>query len=135
MKEKFAKIDTRLAPVDYRRFKALSDELHVSGAELARAAILRYMDSKQTRDEEQRDSKLEHRLKKIEDRYAGLIVRIGVDVGTMMALLSSQIEPAKRRQIMDSAYRASVERFRRKLVGVEGEFKLQISDSQPSETK
>jgi hypothetical protein len=56
-----------------------------------------------------------------------LLVRIGIDTGTIMALLSSRIEKNKRTEVMDSCYRISVQHFNKKLEGVAKEMKQNLS--------
>jgi hypothetical protein len=121
------KIETRLTAGDHKRFLALAEEKKVSMAELSREAILAYLDTHQTETEDRRETKVERRLKAIEDRYASLLVRIGIDTGTIMALLSSRIEKNKRTEVMDSCYRISVQHFNKKLEGVAKEMKQNLS--------
>jgi hypothetical protein len=122
------KIQTRLAPEDRRRFQDLCDERNITMSEFAREIILGYLDGHRTQAEEHRESKIERRLKTIEDRYASLLVRIGIDTGTMMALLSSRIDPSKRKEILDTCYQVSVRHFHKKLEGVSKEMKQQLSE-------
>jgi hypothetical protein len=121
------KIETRLTATDHKRFLQLAEEKKVSMAELSREAILAYLDNHQTETEDRRETKVERRLKAIEDRYASLLVRIGIDTGTIMALLSSRIESSKRTEVMDSCYRISVRHFNKKLEGVAKEMKQSLS--------
>lgn len=121
------KIETRLTAADHKRFRDLASERNLSMAELSREAILAYLDGHQTAQEDRRETKVERRLKAIEDRYASLLVRIGIDTGTIMALLSSRIESTKRTEVMDSCYRISVRHFSKKLDGVAGELKQKLS--------
>lgn len=129
------KIQTRLAPESHRKFMEMVKERRTTVADLGREAILFYMEQHQTQADERRDSRLERRLKTIEDRYASLLVRIGIDTGTIMALLSSRIDPAKRREILDNCYRTSVKHFNQKLEGVAREMKVQLSEANRKESE
>jgi len=128
MKKQGPKIETRLAPETYQRFLALLEERKITAAELGREAILFYLDHHQTTRDDRRESKLERRLKAIEDRYASLLVRVGIDVGTIMALMSSRIDQTKRKEVLDNCYQVSVKHFNKKLEGVAREMKQQLSD-------
>lgn len=86
-----------------------------------------YLDNHQTDVEDRRELKIERRLKAIENRYASLLVRIGLDTGTIMALLASRIEKGKRTEVMDSCYRISTQHFNKKLEGVAREMKQDLS--------
>ena len=125
------KIETRLTATDHKRFLQLAEERKLSMAELSREAVLFYLDNHQTSVEDKRETKVERRLKAIEDRYASLLVRIGLDTGTIMALLSSRIESAKRTEVMDSCYRISVRHFNKKLEGVAKDMKQSLSGKTP----
>ncbi len=122
------KIETRLTPADHKRFQTLSEERKMTMAELAREIILGYLDGQQTGAEVIRESKIERRMRAIEDRYASLLVRIGIDTGTIMALLSSRIDPSKRKEVLDTCYQVSVRHFNKKLEGVAREMKQELSE-------
>jgi hypothetical protein len=125
-------IETRLQAVDNGRFEMACSLSGKTKTELAREAILRYLDELENGQADARDTKIEKRLKAIEDRYAGLLVRVGLDVGTLVALMSSRIQdPKQRRDLMDNCYRTSVKHFNKKLEGVARDMKQTLSGSSP----
>jgi hypothetical protein len=122
------KIETRLAPMDHRKFQELCEDRNMTMSELAREIILEYMEGHATRAEEYRESRIDRRLTSIENRYAALLVRIGIDTGTIMALLSSRIDPSKRKEVLDTCYQVSVRHFNKKLEGVAREMKRDLGE-------
>lgn len=125
-------IETKLQAADYGRFEMACSLSGKTKTEVAREAILRYLDDLERGQSDARDTKIEKRLKAIEDRYAGLLVRVGLDVGTLVALMSSRIQdPKQRRDLMDNCYRTSVKHFNKKLEGVARDMKQTLSSGSP----
>ena len=129
MKEKIRTkcLRTRLCRADLERFETLVKARNVTSTELAREALIFYLDNHPAGAHDLQESKIERRLKAIEDRYASLLVRIGIDVSTMTALMSSRIEASKRKETMDTAYRVATKHFNKKLEGVARELKESLS--------
>ncbi len=126
-------IATKLRAVDLSRFETACALSGKTKTELAREAILKYLDELESGQTAARDSQIEKRLKAIEDRYAGLLVRVGLDVGTLVALMSSRIQdPKQRRELMDNCYRTSVKHFNKKLEGVARDMKQTLSSGSPT---
>jgi hypothetical protein len=94
-----------------------------SKTEFAREAILRYLDELERGQVDVRETKIEKRLRLMEERYASLMVRVGLDVGTLVALMSSRVPEKERRELMDNCYRTSVRHFNKKLEGVARDMK------------
>ena len=120
-------IATKLQPTDHGRFETACNLTGKTKTELAREAILRYIDQIERGQTETHDTKIEKRLKAIEDRYASLLVRVGLDVGTLVALMSSRIPAKDRRELMDTCYKVSVQHFNKKLEGVARDMKQTLS--------
>ena len=123
------KLETRLATQDLKRFEQLVVSTGKSRPQLLREAMLEYMDRQEQGVIDERESRLEKRLKAIEDRYASLLVRVGLDVGTTLALLSSRIDPKQRRQLLDNCYKTSVQHFNKKLEGAARDLKQRTKET------
>jgi histidinol phosphatase-like PHP family hydrolase len=129
------KIATKLQPADHQRFEIACNLTGKTKTELAREAILRYIDQIERGQTESHDSKIEKRLKAMEDRYASLLVRVGLDVGTLVALMSSRIPAKDRRELMDTCYKVSVQHFNKKLEGTARDMKQSLSAMARTEEK
>jgi hypothetical protein len=116
-----------LQAADHGRFEMACSLTGKTRTEVARTAILRYLDELESGQLATRDGKIEKRLKAMEDRYASLLVRVGLDVGTLVALMSSRIPAKERRELMDNCYKASVQHFNKKLEGVARDMKQTLS--------
>jgi hypothetical protein len=120
-------LTTRLCRADLERFEALVKARNIKATELAREALVFYLDNHPGGAQALQENKIERRLKSIEDRYASLLVRIGIDVATMAALMSSRIAAGQRKETMEVAYRVATKHFNKKLEGVAQELKNNLS--------
>jgi hypothetical protein len=91
--------------------------------ELVRKAILHYLDCTVDAPEiermHERDRLLVNSLKSIENRFAGLMVRLGIDVQTVIALLWAGAPKEQREQLFRECKKVGQSRFRRHLDNVE----------------
>jgi hypothetical protein len=122
-------IRTRLADKDAARFAQECGISKKTIAELAREAICFYLDHKDQSKNLEKDSFLEQRMKKMENRMAGLQARIAIDVGMIYHLLYRNMDPAKRDADIAWAYNGAVARLKKKLEGQASEVKESIKDS------
>lgn len=83
--------------------------------EIAREAITRYVESYENQVNEERDTVLEQRLKKMEDRMAGIMVKLGIEICSMNHLFWTRTEPEVRKRLFQECYAAGVKRFKNKL--------------------
>jgi len=80
-------LTTRLAGTDLERFRRMAKAKGLTQAELMREALRAYMDWQEAGDVLARESLIEKRLKRMEDRLAALLARIGMDVGWVFSFL------------------------------------------------
>jgi hypothetical protein len=113
-------IATKLHPADHIKFEQFSRLEGKTKTELARDAILHYMRSRETDLTDERDSLLEKRLKKMEDRIASLLVKVGLDTATLYALFWTRSERETRRELFQDCYAMAVKRMKKRL-GEQGE--------------
>ncbi len=120
------KIETRLSIESYRRFDELSRARGKTRTEVAREALLLFLDHEDKVREESRETLLEKRLRKMEERMASLQARIAIDVGVMYQLMYRNMDPKDRDDAMAWAYSTSVTRLKKRLEGQAAEIKEQM---------
>jgi len=76
-------VRTRLRSEDLARLDRICRSENKTQAEVARRAILFYLDSYESQQLDRRESKLEARMRKMEDRLAAMIMRPTIDVGVL----------------------------------------------------
>jgi hypothetical protein len=117
------KIETRLSIESYRRFDELSRARGKTRTEVAREALLLFLDHEDKLREDSRESVLEKRMRKMEDRMASLMVRTAIDVGMVFNLMYRNMDPENRADAIAWAYNGAVERLKKKLEGQAAELK------------
>jgi hypothetical protein len=108
-------IATKLSPADHIRFEQFSRLEGRSKTELARDAILHYMRIREAGITDERDNVLEKRLKKMEDRIASLLVKVGLDTATLYALLWTRSDRDTRQELFQECYAMAVKRMKKRL--------------------
>lgn len=76
-------IRTRLRTEDLKRFDQICRSEGKTQAEIARRALLFYLAAYEKDDLDRRESKLDARLRKMEDRLAAMIMRPTIDIGVL----------------------------------------------------
>lgn len=76
-------MEIRLAPSDQLRFDHYAASLGKTKTELAREAVRYWMDHQDKQINDDRESKLEKRMRKMEDRLAAMIMRSTIDTGVV----------------------------------------------------
>lgn len=129
------KIQTYLGPIDQQRFDQVVASQKRPAAEVARVAIRHYLDYCDSLPAERQESKIERRLKRLEDRMAGLLARLGIDVGIIYQFLWIQSNPETRAELFNKCFKASKDRLAGKLDVIEDEFKELLKDKVLREEK
>jgi hypothetical protein len=114
-KKRTPTIATKLAPVDHERYEQFCRMKGKTKTEMARAAILFYMEHNEDEFFRERDSLIEQRLKSMEDRFGGLMSKIGVGVFGLEHLFWTRTEQDLRKQLFQDCYVAGVRKMRNKL--------------------
>jgi hypothetical protein len=117
------KIETRLSVRDYKRFEEVARARGKTKTAVAREALLLFLDYEDKLKTDSRESILEKRMGKMEDRMASLLARIGIDVGIGFHLIFRNMDPETRQDALAWAYNSSVERLKKKLGGQAAELK------------
>jgi hypothetical protein len=108
-------IEVRLASIDQARFDKICRLEGRKRPEIARRAIVFYLDAVERQETEARDSALERRLKRMEDRLAALLARGNIDIGVIMQLIYRNMNPATREEALKSAHKKAALRIRQKI--------------------
>jgi len=105
----------RLLPNDHIR---LEEQCRLQGKkrnQLAREAIIRFLNHPDGSPDTPNDTALEKRLKKMEDRLAKLQVKTAIDAGMIYLLLYRNMDLDERDKAIAWAYQGSMKRLRKKL--------------------
>lgn len=124
-------IETKLSEADFVRFEQLCRLEDKTKTELAREAIRFYMDQKENQLLDERESALELRIKKMEDRIAKLIIKVGLDVGTLHQLFWSRSDKDSRDELFTQCYISAVKRLQNKLSNQEDELVSKAKNIKP----
>jgi len=118
-------IATKLVAGDHVKFEQLCRMEGKTKTEIARKAILEYMERKEKGVTDERESKVEARLRKMEDRLAGILVKLGIGIFKMDHLFWMRTDKEVRRELFKECYVAGVRRMREKLSKQEEELRGQ----------
>lgn len=108
-------IATKLVASDHIRFEQFCRMEGRTKTEIARKAILEYMERKEKGIADERESKLEARMRKMEDRLAGILVKLGIGIFKMDHLFWMRSDKEIRRELFKECYVAGVRRMRERL--------------------
>lgn len=126
------RITTRLADEDYNRFLQAVIANKTTVSQLARDAMCFYLDHLDSDRKKEYDSQLETRIKKMEDRLAGLLARANIDVGVIINLMYARMNVQTREEEIKAAHAKSAQRLRRKAEVIEKLKDLYIKDTNNS---
>jgi hypothetical protein len=112
-------VTTRLSMTDQARLEEICKLEGKTQTEIVRQAIIEMLDRQEQGIAGEIKDKLAERLKKMEDRMAGLIARTNLDVGTIYQVMWIRSDPEKREALWNTARRYSAERASKKLKGTE----------------
>lgn len=122
------RIETRLAPEDFSNFDQLCRSEGKTRSEMAREALRWFMANYQRARQEKIETPLERRLRKMEDRIAALLVRNGLDIGTMYALMWSRTDEATRKALFKEMRVRAIKRMKEQLTPEEQDLKKQLAE-------
>ncbi len=108
-------MEIRLAPSDQLRFDHYAASLGKTKTEMAREAVRYWLDHQDKQINDDRESKLEARIRKMEDRLAAMIMRGTIDTGVLYQAIYYNFGADAEKAFM-SFYNQSVKRlkFKRK---------------------
>jgi len=109
------RVETRLAPQDFIDFDQICRIEGKTRSEMVRKAIQFYVSNHEKQKREPEESILDKRLKRMEDRIAGLLVKLGIGVYKLDHLFWLRSDKEIRRELFKDCYVAGVRRMREKL--------------------
>jgi predicted DNA-binding protein len=109
------KIETRLAAENHLRFDELCRMRGKTRTEVAREALMLFLDYEDKVRVDSSETLLEKRIRKMEDRLAALQARTAIDVGMIYHLIFMNMNKQTRDEDIAWAYHKAVERLKKKL--------------------
>ena len=125
------KVETRLGSHDYERFNKLAQTKGLTTAQLARDAICHFLDQLDREDVNARESLLETRIRKMENRLAALLVRGNIDTGIIVSLLYSRMNKETRNADIQHARSWAIKNVRKKVLESDDLLANIVTDSAP----
>ena len=115
---------------DYKRIKKYAEDNDITLSKLYRDALLDYIGRAGEVDDDEyflrrlkeRDQDIAEALKSMENRFAVLLVRLGIDLESLYALCwTLTSNRPDRHEMFEKCYAVGVDRFRRRLSGLQRE--------------
>ena len=110
-------IEFRLSTDDHMRLDSLCKVKGKKRTELTREAVVWYLDNQEKIGIDSRETLLEKRIKKMEERLAALQARCAIDIGMVYQLLYLNMSKETRDADIAWAYQVSIKRLKKKLQG------------------
>ena len=108
-------ISTRLAGADFIAFELLCRLEGKTKTELARKAIQYYIANHEKELVDEKEGPIAQSLKSIEDRLAGILVKVGIEVCSMNHLMWTRSDPEIREELFAECRSAGVKQMKNKL--------------------
>lgn len=112
-------IEVRLVPDDLKRFDVLCTSSGRNRAQVAREAILWYMEQQDKIIQDSRESKVEARIRKMENRMAALISRGNIDTGVILEIIYSNMPVEDKEAVLKKCHKRAAMRLKGKIAEVE----------------
>ena len=120
---RYATVYGRLVRSDEARLQDAAKRKGIKPSAYVREALLAYLDAEDREAADERESKLEKRLKKMEDRLAGLMARAAIDTGMIFQIVQANMNPETKEEDLLWAHSLAVKRLKKKLAGQAAEIK------------
>jgi len=108
-------IATKLAAVDHNKFEQFCRMEGRTKTEVARDAILYYMKTKEAERLDEHQAAIEKRFHKMENRLAGLLVKLGVGIYGLEHLFWTRTDDDIRKKLFHECYVSGVRKMHDKL--------------------
>ncbi|OYV48381.1 MAG: hypothetical protein B7X10_03150, partial [Burkholderiales bacterium 21-58-4] len=122
-------VSTALLPEEVMKVKEIAQAKKVTISELFRDGMQWYLANQDKLIADNRESVLEKRLKKMEDRMASLMARTAIDVGLVFHLMYLNMNKETRDADIAWAYNSAVGRLKKKLEGQAADVKESMKES------
>ena len=112
-------IEVRLVPDDLAKFDQICRVSNRKRPQVAREAILWYMEQQDKIIQDSRESKLEARIRKMENRMAALISRGNIDTGVLLEIIYSNMPVEDKEAVLKKCHKRAAMRLKGKIAEVE----------------
>ena len=126
MTNRLTTVSTSLVAEEAKRIKELAQAKKLSISELCREGMQWYLANHEKQAADSRETLLEKRMRKMEERMAALQARTAIDVGMVFHIMYRNMEHDKRDDVVAWAYNSAVARLKKKLEGQAAEVKEQM---------
>ena len=116
-------VSTKLNHSDFSELEKICRLDDKTKTEVVREAILSYLKQRADGTVNERESFLEERIHKMENRIASIMVKIGLDIGTVHQYIWLTTDKEVRQKLFDACRTSAVDRMRKKLSPKEIELK------------
>jgi hypothetical protein len=120
-------IRTRLDRESMRKFKKLVEKSGKTTTEIARDAILFYMEHLETEDSREKESTYKDDLKKSTNRICSLLAKVALDTATLAHFMHSTMDDVGKDQFKE-AYQNAVKRVKARISRTEKEIVELLAD-------
>ena len=120
---RYATVYGRLVRSDESRLQDAARKKGVKPSAYVREAILAYLDAEDREAADERETLLEKRLKKMEDRLAALMARTAIDTGMIFQIMQANMNPETKDEDLLYAHSLAIKRLKKKLAGQAAEVK------------
>ena len=121
-------IATKLAAVDHIKYEQFCRMEGRTKTEVARAAILYYMKAKETEKLDEHQAAIEKRFRRMENRLAGLLVKLGVGIYGLEHLFWTRTDDEIRKKLFHECYVSGVRKMHDKLKPEEEDLRATAGD-------
>ena len=128
MRRRTPTIATKLSAFDHMKFDAFCRMEGKTKTEVARDAILHFMNYRESEIRNEHQSALEQRVHKMENRLAGILVKLGVCLFGLEHLLWTRTDPEERLKLFSDCYVSGVKKMRSKLQPEEEDLRSRTGD-------
>lgn len=125
------KVETRLSSKDFGRFSAIARDRQLTKSEVAREAILEYMDRHEKGLASHQEEIYAQELRSMANRLAAMLYRLQLECGFLVTLHMDMIDD----KTLDSAQNRTKDRIRRRLSKDEEDLKSRTAKVITSERK
>ena len=108
-------VHLRLLPARNDKVSKLAASQKKSKGDIIRRAVVFYLEHMEAEDLDRRESKLEVRIRKMEDRLSGLLARGNIDIGVVLEIIYMNMPQEDKEEVLKKCQKRSALRLKRKI--------------------
>lgn len=112
-------VHLRLLPGEDERVARLAAAQKKSKGDIIRRAVVFYLEHLEAEELDRQESKLEARIRKMEDRLAGLLARGNIDIGVVLEIIYMNMPQEDKEEVLKKCQKRSALRLKRKIAAVQ----------------